>query len=220
MYKSKRARSKQYDNQLKLTIVGDSTVGKSSIVQRLAFKRFTSSVSSTIGGAFCTFKYNASNNQSFRFQVWDTAGQERYQALIPMYLKGSKIVLIVFDITNVDSFQAVKNHWLEFANESAVDAEKILIGSKLDLVKDRQVSERDAENFAAINGLEYIECSSKTSNGIPKLLDRLGTKAMVVSQSDNDGNFDNEIITLERNENGDWKDIAISTCSGEKCSLL
>ena len=82
----------------KLSIVGEAGVGKSSIINRIVRNTFTGQASSTIGAAYSTYKYGPKNT----YQIWDTAGQERYQALIPMYLRNSKVVLVAYPFSHLN----------------------------------------------------------------------------------------------------------------------
>lgn len=93
----------------KIAIVGDAGVGKSSIVERIVRDRFLNNLNSTVGAAFSTYQH-----ENIQYQIWDTAGQERYQALLPMYLRSAKILLIVYDVTSSKSVTQMIGHWYDF----------------------------------------------------------------------------------------------------------
>lgn len=210
-------RKRKQENSLKLTIIGDSTVGKSSLLERIVHNRFYESTCNTIGGAFmsCVKQHN---NKLYKFQIWDTAGQERYKSLVPMYLKDSKIVMIVIDITSQSTFDSVKKHWLKFAIQNAEDAHKILIGSKLDLHKYRECDSSDVTNYANEHGLEYIECSSKTQENLDELIELLCKRAETINANytNNEDDVINSVITLNKTEQSDeeggWVEYATTNC--------
>jgi Ras-related protein Rab-5C len=167
------------EKTLKVTLVGEAGVGKSSILERLSKDRFNANTSSTIGGAFRSFLKGG-----YRFQMWDTAGQERYQSLIPMYLKGSKIVLMVYDITDSRSYEAIKDHWIDFTYENAKESVYILIGNKTDFDNNRTVDKSQAKHLASINGAEYVEVSAKNGSGFIELIDVLIRAAIVAPEEE------------------------------------
>jgi small GTP-binding protein len=212
--------------EIKLTIVGNSTVGKSTLVARLSKNRFIPNLQNTVGGAFCTMSKEY-NKKIYKFQMWDTAGQERYKSLVPMYMKDSKIVLIVFDITSVDSFNSVKDCWFDFADSSVPDAHKILIGSKLDLKGRRAVSKEAAKEFADIYDLDYVECSSKTEENVDDLLATIIRKAVLIEESAKDEDEKDEllknIVELHDNEGeGGWLEYVTTNCGSvfSRCAIM
>merc|ERR1739841_297673 len=97
--------------QFKLVLLGDSAVGKSSLVLRFVRGQFFEYQESTIGAAFLT-QTVALNDTTVKFEIWDTAGQERYHSLAPMYYRGAAAAVVVYDITNADSFQRAKS-WVK-----------------------------------------------------------------------------------------------------------
>lgn len=165
----------QQYRDVKVTLIGESSVGKTSLTRRIAFDKFTSDSTSTIGAAYCSFKKKKDYTE-FTFKMWDTAGQERYKSLVPMYVSGSEIILLVFDITNVNSFEQIDS-WLEFVLSKAPDASLLLIGSKTDLEFNRNISSGVAENFAKYHKMTYIECSAKDGVNIDKILECMVNEA-------------------------------------------
>jgi len=166
LLKTNEKKSNEKNNyEIKVAIIGNCSVGKSSLVQRVTSGSFNDKSSSTIGAAFCVFNHKTENN-NYKYQMWDTAGQERFKSLVPVYLRGSNIVLIVFDLTSRSSFEDSIGHWHQEVLNNSPDAVKILIGSKLDLKKNREVNKSEAIRFAKNNRMEYIECSAKTGENI------------------------------------------------------
>jgi len=150
--------------EIKITVVGESSVGKSSLSNRIAHDKFKIDTESTIGAAFWTFRCTE-DGTSYAFKMWDTAGQERFDALVPMYLKGSHIVLMVFDITNLRSFEKIKEKWYKRAREQAPNSTILLLGNKADL-DNKQVLSQNINKFIEKTGIKYIECSAKDGEGM------------------------------------------------------
>ena len=200
------------DFDVKVTIIGNSSAGKTSLVTRITSDTFLDDNYSTIGAAYCSFNHEL-NNKNIVFKMWDTAGQERFKSLVPMYLKNSNIILIVFDITNNNSFKSV-NKWYKIADKIAPDSIKILIGSKLDLEKSRQILTYDANYFATNHDMKYIECSSKECTNIDKVTDSIistGTQIYKNTLFEEDDN-DNDIIRID---NEGWGEKIQSNCAYE-----
>ncbi|KAK7962246.1 MICOS complex subunit MIC60 [Apiospora aurea] len=153
--------------QFKLVLLGESAVGKSSIVLRFVKDQFDSYRESTIGAAFLTQTISLDENTTVKFEIWDTAGQERYKSLAPMYYRNANCAVVVYDITQAASLDKAKSWVKELqrqANENIIIA---LAGNKLDLVTEqpdkRAVPAADAEAYANEAGLLFFETSAKTA---------------------------------------------------------
>ncbi|KER25501.1 hypothetical protein T265_07070 [Opisthorchis viverrini] len=160
------------DRQLnsKLVLLGESAVGKSSIVLRFVKAQFSEFQEATIGAAFLTQTVICGDPpRSVRFEIWDTAGQERYHSLAPMYYRGAQAAIIVYDITNPSSFERAKS-WVNELNERSNAVKVIaLAGNKLDLDFKRAVSTEEAQAYATQNGLIFMETSAKACTNITEL---------------------------------------------------
>eukprot|EP01083_Nonionella_stella_P183663 664337_1 len=130
-------------HQFKLVLLGDSAVGKSSLVLRFVKGTFSEYQDSTIGAAFLTQTVNIEPDTSVKFEIWDTAGQERYHSLAPMYYRGAAAAVIVYDITSMQSFSRAKAWVLELQKRGSPDVVIALAGNKCDLAENRQVSSED-----------------------------------------------------------------------------
>jgi small GTP-binding protein len=145
-------------------------VGKSSILKRFSTGEFKK-LNSTIAGAFHS-QFVKYGGETVSLEIWDTAGSERYHAVIPSFFKSTAAVVIVFDVTNLESFENV-GFWLDFArNNSPVEVKFFLVGNKIDLSK-RLVSFDDGTRKAAEIGCPFIETSAKTGEGIDNLFSEL-----------------------------------------------
>ena len=134
--------------QFKLVLLGDSAVGKSSLVLRFVRGQFFEYQESTIGAAFLT-QTVALNDTTVKFEIWDTAGQERYHSLAPMYYRGAAAAIVVYDITNRDTFQRAKQWVKELQRQGNPNIVIALAGNKSDLNSKRKVEPEEAESCAA-----------------------------------------------------------------------
>lgn len=155
----------KYDYLFKILIIGDSGVGKSCLLLRFANDRFEHSFLTTIGVDF-NIKTIEMDNKVIKMQIWDTAGQERFQTITRSYYRGSHGIIVVYDVTNADSFTNVK-HWIreaqQYGNENV---NMLLVGNKCDLTADRFVSTEQGQAFAQSVGIDFMETSAKTSHNV------------------------------------------------------
>eukprot|EP00483_Globobulimina_turgida_P002282 UN02284 len=151
-------------------MVGDTSVGKSSLCIRFAKGSFTEYNESTIGAAFFTQSIQT-NGGMVKFDVWDTAGQERYHALMPMYYHGATASIVVFDITRHETFERAKMWIQELKEGTKTDCVIALVGNKIDKFSERDPLNKEAmiKQFANKNGLLYIETSAKTNVNVRNL---------------------------------------------------
>lgn len=154
--------------EVKIALIGDCSVGKTSLISRLILDMFTTDTTSTIGAAYNTLVRSDRNNQ-YKFQIWDTAGQERFRSLVPMYIKNSKLVFLVFDITSIDSFESVKMYWYDFVTNVEPSAKIILVGNKADMGWKRIVAPSLVDDFVKNHNIDYIETSAKTKLGLDNI---------------------------------------------------
>merc|ERR1712137_722983 len=159
--------------QFKLVLLGDSAVGKSSLVLRFVRGQFFEYQESTIGAAFLT-QTVALNDTTVKFEIWDTAGQERYHSLAPMYYRGAAAAIVVYDITNTDTFQRAKQWVKELQRQGNPNIVIALAGNKSDLSSKRKVEPQEAESHASDNGIFFMETSAKTSTNVNELFVAIG----------------------------------------------
>ena len=152
----------------KLIFLGDQYVGKSSILNRFYQDKFEEDYQATIGLDFHSKNVNV-NGTTVRLLLYDTAGQEKFKSLIPMYIRDANIIIVVYDITNKDSFVHTE-HWVnETKDLKREDAIFILVGNKLDLEENRVVTKKEAEDYATEKGFLFHEVSAKTGDQIQEL---------------------------------------------------
>merc|ERR1719167_1129718 len=148
--------------QFKLVLLGESAVGKSSLVLRFVKGQFHEFQESTIGAAFLT-QTVCLDDTTVKFEIWDTAGQERYHSLAPMYYRGAQAAIVVYDITNADTFERAKSWVKELQRQASPNIVIALSGNKADLTTNRIVEYDEASAYAEENGLLFMETSAKTA---------------------------------------------------------
>lgn len=149
-----------YDYLFKIIVVGDGRVGKTSLTFRFSTGVFRQHYLMTIGVEFAV-KMVQVDNKNVKLQVWDTGGQERFSYIRPLYYRGAVGAIVCFDLTNEESFLHVPN-WIGEIRKYCGLVPIVLIGTKSDLVEERQISREKAEAYAKqLNG-KYFETSAKS----------------------------------------------------------
>jgi small GTP-binding protein len=161
--------------QFKLVLLGESAVGKSSLVLRFVKGQFHEYQESTIGAAFLT-QTVAVDDVTVKFEIWDTAGQERYHSLAPMYYRGAQAAIVVYDVTNADTFGRAKNWVKELQRQANPNIVIALAGNKADLAAKRQVETEDAQAYAEEQGLLFMETSAKTAMNVNEIFMAIAKK--------------------------------------------
>jgi len=154
--------------QFKLVLLGESAVGKSSLVLRFVKGQFHEFQESTIGAAFLT-QTVCLDDTTVKFEIWDTAGQERYHSLAPMYYRGAQAAIVVYDVTNTDSLERAKAWVKELQRQASPNIVIALAGNKADLTTQRIVEYEEASNYAEENGLLFLETSAKTALNVNEI---------------------------------------------------
>mmetsp|Transcript_562 Transcript_562/g.780 ORF Transcript_562/g.780 Transcript_562/m.780 type:complete len:200 (+) Transcript_562:115-714(+) len=160
------------DFTFKVLLIGDSGVGKSSILLRYTESIFTEASISNLGVDFKT-KTKEIDGKTYRLQIWDTAGQERFRTMTSSFYRGAQGVIVVFDPTKVESFSNVRRWFDEVERNACEELVQILVASKIDLNDERRVTANDARDKAAELGVAYHETSAKTDTNITELFDDL-----------------------------------------------
>ncbi|EGR31760.1 ras oncogene family protein, putative [Ichthyophthirius multifiliis] len=167
----------------KLVFIGDQSVGKSSIINRFMYDNFTGTQQPTVGIDFVAKTLHL-ENKTIRLQLWDTAGQERFRSLIPSYIRDSDAGIIVYDTTNLSSFQNL-NKWLDYVREErGKDVLIVLLANKIDLADQRQVSTEDGNKFATEQGLLFFEVSAKDGNNIQNVFKQISYSLLSSDKQD------------------------------------
>lgn len=164
------------NRQVKLVLLGDQGVGKSSIALRFVRGEFHEHHEATIGAAFLTQTINVGQS-SVKFDIWDTAGQERYHSLAPMYYRGAAAAIIVYDVNVANTFNRALAWVKELRQQTAQSVLIVLAGNKADLASEhRAVSVDEAQSFAEENGLIFAEVSAKTGLAVQEIFMTIAQK--------------------------------------------
>ena len=151
----------------KLILVGDVAVGKTSIINSLMGQKFSEEYEPSIGVDFFskTLKYKG---KSIKFQIWDSAGQEKFKSLIPNYIRGASLIILVYDITNKKTFDNLSS-WIEFINNYE-NTNIVICGNKIDLKDKREVSYEEGKNFSEEKKMDFFEVSAKEETNLLTML--------------------------------------------------
>jgi Ras-related protein Rab-1A len=154
----------RYQYLFKVSLIGNSGVGKSSILIRFTEDTFKEDTNSTIGVDFKIVSLKIGDNIA-KMQIWDTCGSERFKSLTASYLKSCNVFILVFDITNKKSFDDLET-WIQLVKENTTPKFACLVGNKSDIQEQRQVSKQHAIDFAEKYNLKYVEISAKDNSNI------------------------------------------------------
>ncbi|ORC86600.1 putative small GTP-binding protein Rab1 [Trypanosoma theileri] len=164
--------SSEYDHLFKLLLIGDSGVGKSCLLLRFADDSYTESYISTIGVDFKIRTLNI-DGKVIKLQIWDTAGQERFRTITSSYYRGAHGIIIVYDTTDMDSFNNVKSWLNEIDKFASENVNKLLVGNKCDLVTQKAVDTQMAKDFADSLGIPFLETSAKESSNVEEAFTKM-----------------------------------------------
>ena len=162
---------------VKLVLLGDSRVGKSSVVIRFVKNEFDQYKFPTIGATFLTQSVSV-GDYLVKFEIWDTAGQEKYRSLAPLYYRGASAALVVYDITNRESFENARKWIEEVQTQEGQHVVIGLAGNKVDLSANRKVSTDEGSEFAKLKNFIFFETSAKNSTNIKEIFRSIGTRTL------------------------------------------
>ncbi|UYV67483.1 RAB3B [Cordylochernes scorpioides] len=168
----KDAADQNFDYMFKILVIGNSSVGKTSFLFRYAEDSFTSAFVSTVGIDF-KVKTVFRKDKRVKLQIWDTAGQERYRTITTAYYRGAMGFLLMYDVTNEESFSSVQDWVTQIKTYSWDNAQVILVGNKCDLEDERVVSTERGRQLADQLALEFFEASAKDNINVKEVFERL-----------------------------------------------
>ena len=168
----------QDEESIKVVLIGESGVGKTSIISQFTKGVFNQDLISTNGATFSTKKKEFKDlNKILSFEIWDTAGQEKYRSLAKMFFKDAAVALIVYDITSKKSFDEIKNYWMNLVKENGPkQIIMYIVGNKCDLSEKEVVNEDEVREYADKQNVSFYLTSAKNSIGIDELFDEIGKK--------------------------------------------
>ena len=161
----------------KLILIGESGVGKTSIISQFIEQTFQDGIEASSSGTFSSKQLIYGNEQILNLEIWDTAGQERYRALASMFYKEANGVILVYDITSKHSFEQLQEYWYEQIKEQCSnDIVLAICANKSDLSNEERVDEEEARNFAKNSGAIFCSTSAKNDYGITDLFIQIAKK--------------------------------------------
>merc|ERR1712100_73312 len=155
----------EYDFLFKLLLIGDSGVGKSCLLLRFADDTYTETYISTIGVDF-KIRTVEIDGKVIKLQIWDTAGQERFRTITSSYYRGAHGIIVVYDVTEKDTFDAVERWMTEIERFAGNEVNKMLVGNKCDMVSKKTVDYSSAKEFADSHGIQFFETSAKENQNV------------------------------------------------------
>lgn len=167
----------QEEIKMKILLIGESKVGKTCLINSYVIRSFNINQLSTVGLDFRTKKLDIQGKQII-LNIYDTAGQERFRNLATGYMKSADGFLVCFDLTSESTLENVTNWINSIKNTARKNASMLIIGNKSDLNEDREVSTEQGKQFAAKNGIDYLETSSKMHIGVDEAFETLVKKIL------------------------------------------
>jgi Ras-related protein Rab-22 len=175
------------EDVIKVVVVGESGVGKSSLALRFVENDFSYYTESTIGATYLskTLEVNSGllSPRNVTFKIWDTSGQEKFQSLVPLYYRGAGAAIIVFDISRPETMHSLKRWVDELRQVGPPDMILILCGNKSDLSQDRRISNQEANQYAEEIGAVYIEASARHDINIREIFHEIATRVAILQSS-------------------------------------
>jgi len=177
MNPSQSSSGSDFDYLFKLLLIGNSGVGKSCMLMRYAENTFSTNFFNTIGVDFKIRSVNI-EGKNVKLQIWDTAGQDRFRTITCSYYRGAQGIIVVYDVTDRESFEAVK-HWMQeidkYAQENVL---KMIVGNKCDMTDKRKVTLEEGQDLASQYGVVYFECSAKSCSNIDLVFQTMAKTVM------------------------------------------
>ena len=171
--------------EAKIVLLGDVSVGKTSIASRYCKNSFNEHHINTIGGAYQQQKVVLQNGVVVKLHIWDTSGQERFRAMTNLYYRDAQVAILTYDIACATSFTSIE-FWINELKYKVENENMILclVGNKCDVsAEERKISKIQGENFAKENNMLFFETSAKTGEGVPELFVTIANKVFEVLKS-------------------------------------
>jgi len=164
--------------ELKVVLIGEAGVGKTSIIKQFVNNEFDPEIESSISSNFTSKTIKIEGiGKAIKFDLWDTAGQERYRSLAKIFYKDSKIIIFVYEVTSKKTFKSLKEYWYEQIKVNSLpDTILVLVANKSDLYNKAQVEEKEGQEWADSIGAIFQSTSAKNNSGIEVLFQNIGKK--------------------------------------------
>jgi small GTP-binding protein len=208
-----------YNLIFKIVLIGDSNVGKTNILSKYLQNEFNPDSKATVGVEFGSKTFNINDNV-IKAQIWDTAGTEKYRSITNAYYKGAKGAFVVYDISRKTSFNNIDKWLFDLKNNGDENINIILIGNKIDLEHQREVTTEEGEKKAVLNKASFIETSAKNGDNIEKAFNLMieNVYENFKKENENKENIDlngiNKEKTLDLNSSNNENQIKKKKCCG------
>lgn len=191
-----------FRNRYKLVLLGEQCVGKTSIINQFAYGSHDVAYQATVGIDFLSKNFRVKEDL-YRLQLWDTAGQERFRSLVPTYIRGSSAAVVVYDVTNPQSFDRIEKWIFDVREERGDDIIILMVGNKIDLEKERKVTKKQGLKKSRKLKVYFHESSAKLPHTVQELFHKL---ALVLPEEIAKNQDQNVVDVAHKNK----EDIAIA----------
>jgi len=192
-------------------LLGDQSVGKTSLITRFMYDTFDNTYQATIGIDFLS-KAMYLEDRTVRLQLWDTAGQERYRSLIPSYIRDCSVAIVVFDITNRQSFLSTSKWIDDVRAERSSDVIIVLVGNKADLSDKRQVTLEEANQKATQLNIMFMETSAKAGHNVKSLFKKIAMSLVGLEKEGEAAEAQNAKIDVTSPQTNDVPEASQCNC--------
>ena len=208
--------SEEYEMMIKVILIGDSGVGKTNIMSKFLKNQFLEDSKATVGVEFGS-KLFIQQGHKIKAQIWDTAGQEKYKAITSAYYKGSKGALVIYDITQKETFANIEKWVNDLKCKGDPKITIIIIGNKSDLEEKRQISKEQGEEKAKSFGCAFLETSAFSGDNIEKAFEMMVKEIYDKFTSDIGGDDEEELDSNEKGEDLKLENVNPDNNEKKKC---
>lgn len=201
--------------QFKIILIGDMSVGKTSLVNRFMGFEFSENYTCTISADFKIKSLSIDPSTGAELTVWDTCGQEKYRSITRQYFKDVHGIVLVYDVHNDNSFNGLSSWLDEIKNNCNKDVSIVLVGNKIDL-DDRKILKEQGNDFASKNGMMYVETSSKEGININSPFEKLAIE-IIKKIKENQDNGSNETVEQQLKKLNERREIERQREKEVKC---